>query len=255
MELNNDVNAIINGSNNQQQSTSAIKTEFKSDIDKEISENTTENVINIKVESEIQIKAEGYIQTQIEKGVVSSNVELNACSNFITPENLYIKQEKCDEKELTLESQQSEAMEVSCDIKNNTSCSHMVNDTPNPESVETDCKDVSAGCLTMKSKKKTESLKESAKKCKKEKTPVIGGALSQLLDYGMSDSDDSEAESVNLSESSDTNSELSDELAEKIEVDKERLRGERRGDVFSTDDSSTYYDSDTSSDGYVFYVQ
>lgn len=78
------------------------------------------------------------------------------------------------------------------------------------------------------------------------------GALSQLLDYGMSDSEDSESDSVTISETSETNSELSDEIVrkqEKIEPSNKPQETFRKND--SSSESSSYYDSDSSTDRFV----
>lgn len=81
--------------------------------------------------------------------------------------------------------------------------------------------------------------------------PIMCGALSQLLDYGMTDSEDSESDSVSISDTSDTNSDLSDEIVSKPQ----KIENSNRKETFrknndSSSDSSTFYDSDSSSDRY-----
>lgn len=94
---------------------------------------------------------------------------------------------------------------------------------------------------------KAANNKNKSKSESSQSQPVVTSALSQLLDYGMSDSEDSESDSVSLSDSG-TDSDSSDEIADKPSTDiKPDICGDdkfRNND--SSSDSSTYYDSDSS---------
>lgn len=147
--------------------------------------------------------------------------------------------------------------DVTSSYEVNIDCSHdkMVNTTVNMNmSCESECENKNI-CDQKEGKSidecdKTSNNKNNRKSKSSEQTPAVTDALSQLLEYGMSDSEDSESDSVSISDSSDTNSEVSAEIANKTNTNNKSdiCDADKFRENDSSSDSSTYYDSDSSSE-------
>lgn len=191
----------------------------------EVSKNETETVKN----------RDAVDATSFEKGEVLGEIDVG-----IVP---VLGESTSSDNNIVSEGSESVTMEVTS--KNNQNCD-TANDSNLTNQIETVDKPTKTSSGNKTNVNKPKTTKSDA---------IVTGALSQLLDYGMSDSEDSESDSVSISDSSETNSEISDEIVVAKPVTEPSNRAQERfRENDSSSDSSTYYDSDSSSDRFVVMI-